>query len=83
MIVLAWIGQILLFFVAWKALHWAVVAAKRWLGPGPLVREMVVNVVLSVLLLIVLSSVGSVWWAMLLVGAIVGVITGQMALRSS
>ncbi|SFV07890.1 hypothetical protein [Alicyclobacillus macrosporangiidus] len=83
MVVLAWIGQILLFFIAWKALHWAVVGAKPWLGPSPLIREVVVNVVMAVLLLIILHSVGSVWWAMLFIGAIIGVITGQMALRSS
>jgi hypothetical protein len=34
-------------------------------------------------LLIVFNHVSSVWWLMILTGAVVGVVTGQMASRKS
>ncbi len=82
MIVLAWIGQILLFFIGWKAFHW-VTSSVRSMETLGLVGEIVANVVLGILLLIVLSHIHSAWWLMLIVGAIIGVITGKMSAQSS
>jgi hypothetical protein len=79
-IVLAWIGQILLFFVAWKLLHWLVSYAGAR-ASFTLWTELLVNVVLSILLLVVVSNVTSVWWLMIAVGAIVGVVTGIRSAR--
>ncbi|GMA51314.1 hypothetical protein GCM10025857_26710 [Alicyclobacillus contaminans] len=79
-IVLAWIGEILLFFIAWKVAHWGTVyvVSRQSLG---LVGELVLNVVLAVLLLIAFANISSVWWLMLLVGVFVGIITGKIGVE--
>lgn len=83
MVVLAWIGQVLLFFIFWKALHLITVEVRNRLKSVSFLWELAVNVVLSIVLLIVFNHVSSVWWLMILTGAVVGVVTGQMASRKS
>jgi hypothetical protein len=39
--------------------------------------------VIGILLLIVLSNIHSAWWLMLIVGAIIGIITGKIGAQSS
>jgi hypothetical protein len=81
MIVLAWIGQILLFFISWQLFHW-LAAYARARTSFTLWTELLVNLCLSILLLVVLSNVTSLWWLMIAVGAIVGVVTGVRTARS-
>lgn len=81
MIVLTWIGQILLFFIAWRALHWVAETARARTVPRSFFMELVVNLVVSIVLLIVVNNLHSTWWLMAIIGAIVGVITGQMSAR--
>jgi hypothetical protein len=81
-IVLAWIGQILLFFIGWKAFHWGTSSVRSMATLG-LLGEIVANVVLGILLLIALSNIHSAWWLMLIVGAIIGIITGKIGAQSS
>lgn len=81
-IVLAWIGQILLFFIAWKVFHWVVGTTQKQV-PLTLWMELFVNLLLSIVLLVVLSNVSSAWWLMLIVGAAIGVVTGKMGRNSA
>jgi hypothetical protein len=80
-IVLAWIGQILLFFVGWRLFHWLVSYALKQTS-YTLWRELFVNLFMSILLLVVLSNVTSLWWLMPMVGAMIGVITGTRDARA-
>jgi len=77
-IVLTWIAQIILFFICWRALLWGTRAAKQYVNASSLWVDLVVNLVLAILLLIVIHTVHSTWWLMVLVGAFVGVFSGQM-----
>lgn len=81
-IVFAWIGQVLLFFIFWKALHWGTVQVRHSFANVSFLWELIVNLVLSIVLLIVFGHISSVWWLMILVGAVIGVITGQMESRN-
>lgn len=78
-IVLAWVGQILLFFVFWRLLHWMFGNTLRQLSLASMVTQIVLNVVVAIVLLIILANVHSAWGLMPFVGAVVGVFTGEMA----
>ena len=78
-IVLAWLGQILLFFIFWRLLHWMFGNSLRQLSLASMVTQIVLNVVVAVVLLIILDNVHSAWGLMPFVGAVVGVFTGEMA----
>lgn len=82
-IVFAWIGQVLLFFVFWKLLHWGAIGVRSRMTSWSFLWELVVNLILSIVLLIVFSQVSSVWWLMIVAGAVIGIITGLMASRST
>ena len=77
MIVLAWIGQIVLFFIFWKLFHILTGLVRQSFESHSLVGDLLVNLAVSIVLLIVLSLVHSAWWSMSIVGALVGVITGM------
>lgn len=79
MIVLAWIGQILLFFVFWRVFHWLFAKGLPRLSMTSMVMQIAVNLVVAVVLLLIVSTVHSVWWLMVFMGAVVGVFTGEMA----
>jgi len=78
-IVLAWLGQILLFFIFWRLLHWMFGNSLRQLSLASMVTQIVLNVVVAVVLLIIVDNVHSAWGLMPFVGAVVGVFTGEMA----
>lgn len=77
MIVLAWIGQILLFFIFWRLFHWLFDKLPQ-LSMTSMVMQIVINVVVAIVLLLIVSNVHSAWWLMILIGAVVGVFTGEM-----
>ena len=77
MIVLAWIGQIVLFFIFWKLFHILTGLVRQSFESHSLVGDLLVNLAVSIVLLIILSLVHSAWWSMSIVGALVGVITGM------
>ncbi|MCL6454447.1 MAG: DUF4191 domain-containing protein [Alicyclobacillus sp.] len=77
MIILDWIGQILLFFVLWKAVYWGAgyVLGKR--ADRTLAVDLGVNVALAILLLIGFSATHSVWWLMGMTGVLLGIVTAM------
>jgi hypothetical protein len=80
-VVFAWIGQILLFFIFWKLFHWILMRTGDSVISGSIIKELGLNLVLVVLLLIVLDNIHSAWWLMVIVGSVVGVISGQITSR--
>ncbi|MCL6444649.1 MAG: hypothetical protein K6T83_14550 [Alicyclobacillus sp.] len=83
-IVLAWIGQIVLFFLLWRLLHWLTISANRRLPSGTtLIMDLAVNLVVAIVLLMVVWNLHSPWWIMGVFGAAVGVFTGQLAGKST
>lgn len=79
MIVLAWIGQILLFFIFWRLFHWLLSKGLPQLSMASMAFQITVNVVVAIVLLLIVSTVHSSWWLMIFTGAVVGVFTGEMA----
>ncbi|MCL6547308.1 MAG: hypothetical protein K6T30_00190 [Alicyclobacillus sp.] len=81
MAVLAGVLQILLFFVFWRLLHW-VSSKARGRGEPSLWSDVAVNVAIALVLLIAVDNLRSAWWLMALIGAVVGVATGQLVART-
>ncbi|QQE78108.1 hypothetical protein [Alicyclobacillus sp. SO9] len=80
MMVLAWIGEILVFLIFWRLFHW--LTGKILTGNLTVLTELVVNLVLAVALLIFVANITSLWWLMLLIGALFGIETGMLLARS-
>lgn len=80
--VLAWIGQILLFFVLWKLVHWGAGYLLQAIAGKSIVTELLVNVVVAVLFLLFITTIHSSWWLMGIIGALVGIITAMMGGRT-
>ena len=80
MTVLAWIGQILLFFIFWKLLLWGSAKVRATMG-STLFLDLGVNLAVVIVLLVLYSNVHSAWWLMTVTGAAVGVLTGGMTSR--
>jgi hypothetical protein len=81
-IVLAAIGQLLLFFIFWRLSHYVVTRITRQTGRLTLVSELVVNVVIALILVIIAHTVHSAWWLLIVFGAASGVFTGIAASRT-
>lgn len=79
MMVLAWIGQIILFFVLWRIFHW--ITGKTVGQNVTMVAELVTNLILAVALLIIVDNIQSAWWLMSLIGIIFGIETGLIMSR--
>lgn len=80
MMVLAWIGEILVFLIFWRLFHW--LTGKILAENLNVVTELVVNFILAVALLIFVANITSLWWLMLLIGVLFGVETGMLLARS-
>jgi hypothetical protein len=80
-IVLAWIGQVVLFFILWRIFHW--LAGRFLVSVGSLTMfvDMGINLLLAIVLLVFLNLFDSAWWLMASIGAIVGIFTGILAAR--
>ncbi|MCF8568452.1 hypothetical protein LLE49_27420 [Alicyclobacillus tolerans] len=74
---LAWLVQIVLFFVLWRVVHWLVSSPGLKLTLASMVMQIVVNVVAVIVLLIVVDNLHSAWWTMPIIGAVVGLFTGE------
>jgi hypothetical protein len=79
-IVLAWIGQVLLFFICWRLFHWIV--GRSLAQNTTLMADLLINLALAIVLLIVINHVHSAWWLMGIIGGILGVETALMLARS-
>lgn len=76
-VVLAWIVQIILFFIVWKVFHIVTGLVRESFSSHSLVGDLLVNLAVSIVLLILLNTLHSPWWLMGLIGALVGIITGM------
>lgn len=75
MVVLAWIGQIVLFFIAWKLFHLCTDFVRQAFS-GSLWMDLITNVIVAFLFLLFFHTLHSFWWLMVFAGALVGIITG-------
>lgn len=76
---LAWIGQLLLFFILWRALHWLTYYTSQHVIAFSTLVELAVNLALAIVLLVVIDNLHSAWWLMGVIGAAMGVVTGTFA----
>ncbi len=76
--ILSWVGQIVLFFVAWRLFYYVSVNAAKRLARQSLWTDLAVNLALAIILLIVFVNLKSLWWTMPVVGAAIGVSTAQL-----
>ncbi len=77
MLVFSFIGQLIVFFLCWRATLWFGRRIKNRVAPS-LWMELVTNAVLAMILLIVLYFVHSTWWLVALIGGFVGVFCVQV-----
>lgn len=79
MMVLAWIAQIVLFFILWRLVHMAagLLAPKGFV----VIAQLILNLLVAIVLLIVVSTCHNAWWLMPILGALIGVLTGASARR--
>jgi len=76
MIIFAWIGQIILFFLCWRVFLWG--ATRLWQKQSTMWADLIANLLLAIVLLIVIHLTQSGWWLMSFFGAIVGVVISRL-----
>lgn len=79
MIVFAWIGEIILFFLCWRIALWGMRRVKLSFADSSMWIDLFSNLALAILLLVVLSLVHNIWWLVLLVGLFVGAFSAQVS----
>lgn len=83
MAVLAWIAQILLFFISWRIFQWIAGTLRKSSGGTSVWVTLAVNLVVAIVYVFSLYSIHSVWWGIGIIGAGVGVLVAQVLSRPS
>lgn len=76
--ILSWVGQIVLFFVAWRLFYYVSVKTAKRLTRQSLWTDLAVNLAVAIVLLVVFANLRSLWWTMPVVGAAIGVASAQL-----
>jgi hypothetical protein len=79
MVVFAWIGEIILFFLCWRIALWGMRRVKMSYTDTSIWIDMFLNLAMAILLLLVLGLVHNIWWLVLLVGLFVGAFSAQVS----